>query len=221
MAPRRGGVRAASWWAKAWLRAVEESAYGERDLRGGRALARGGAVGGITVSPGRLLAGVIQDDDVWTVTVDVPVLAEESVAAFGELVAAEAGRIAQLLAGDLSLELAEHAEEAGVELLPYGGELVAECTCGAWTQPCRHALAVLLQTGWLVDGDPLTLVLLRGLPREDLLAALHARTLDEPASAAEPADPDEDAAYDAAVRARRLLDLLEGGDDGTDLSHLL
>ena len=58
MAPRRGGVRAASWWAKAWLRAVEESAYGERDLRGGRTLARGGAVGGITVSPGRLLARV-------------------------------------------------------------------------------------------------------------------------------------------------------------------
>ena len=55
MAPRRGGVRAASWWAKAWLRAVEESAYGEGDLRGGRALARAGAVGGITVAPGRLL----------------------------------------------------------------------------------------------------------------------------------------------------------------------
>jgi uncharacterized Zn finger protein len=219
MGPRRGGVRAASWWAKAWLRAVEESAYGERDLRDGRALARGGAVGGITVSPGRLLAGVLQDDDVWTVTVDVPVLAEESVAAFGELVAAESGRIARLLAGDLPLELAEHAEEAGVELLPYGGELVAECTCGAWTQPCRHALAVLLQTGWLVDGDPLTLVLLRGLPREELLAALHARTVAQPET--EPADPDEEAAYDAAVRARRLLDLLESGDDGTDLSHLL
>ena len=208
-----------SWWAKAWLRAVEESAYGERDLRRGRALARAGAVGGITVSPGRLLAGVVEDEDVWTVTVDVPVLGSESVAAFGELVAAESGRIARLLAGDLPLELAEHAEEAGVELLPYGGELAAECTCGAWTQPCRHALAVLVQAGWLVDGDPLTLVLLRGLPREELLAALHARTVEEPA--ASPTDPDEEAAYDAAVRARRVLDLLEGGDDEADLSHLL
>lgn len=208
-----------SWWAKAWLRAVEESAYGERDLRGGRALARAGAVGGITVSSGRLLAGVVEDEDVWTVTVDVPVLGPESVAAFGELVAAESGRIARLLAGDLPLELAEHAEEAGVELLPYGGELVAECTCGGWTQPCRHALAVLIQTGWLVDGDPLTLVLLRGLPREELLAALHARTVEEHAAPA--ADPDEEAAYDAAVRARRVLDLLEGNDDGADLSHLL
>ena len=78
---------------------------------------------------------------------------------------------------------------------------------------------MLIQTGWLVDADPLTLVLLRGLPREDLLAALHARSVVEPA--AEPTDPDEEAAYDAAVRARRLLDLLESGDDDADLSHLL
>ena len=219
MAPRRGGVRAASWWAKAWLRAVEESAYGERDLRGGRALARAGAVGGITVSPGRLLAGVAEDEDVWTVTVDVPVLPAEAVSAFGELVAAESGRIARLLAGDLPLELAEHAEEAGVELLPYGGELVAECTCGAWTQPCRHALGLLLQVGWLIDGDPLTLVLLRGLSREELLATLHARTVDDSDEAG--LDPDEEAAYDAAVRARRLLDLLQEGDDQADLGHLL
>jgi uncharacterized Zn finger protein len=218
MAPRRGGVRVASWWGKAWLRAVEESAYGDRDLRTGRALARAGAVGGITVSAGGLLAGVAEDDDVWTVTVDVPVLGADAVAAFGELVAAESGRIARLLGGDLPLELAEQAEEAGVELLPYGGQLGAECSCGAWTQPCRHALAVLMQFGWLVDGDPLTLVLLRGLPREDLLAALHARTVAEPA--AQPVDPDEEAAYDAAVRARRVLDLLESGDEA-DLSHLL
>ena len=43
----------------------------------------------------------------------------------------------------------------------------------------------------------------------------------EPSPSAEPADPDEEAAYDAAVRARRLLDLLESGDDEADLSHLL
>ncbi len=35
-----------------------------------------------------------------------------------ETVAAEAGRIAALLAGDLPHALVEHAEEAGVELLP-------------------------------------------------------------------------------------------------------
>jgi len=189
------------------------------------------------VGPGSLLAAVTEGDDAWTVTVDVPVLAPEALAAFGELVAAESGRIARLLAGELPHQLVEHAEESGVELLPYGGELVAECTCGAWTQPCRHALAVLLQFTWLVDADPLLLVLLRGLSREDLLAALHARTVaatdpardpaGDPAAdraAGEPDDPEVDAAYDAAVRAARVLELLAAAEQSgevPDIDHLL
>ena len=62
------------------------------------------------------------------------------------------------------------------------------------------------------------------VPRvRELLAALHARTISQPGDqpSAEPADPDEEAAYDAAVRAQRVLDLLESGDDGADVSQLL
>ena len=55
----------------------------------------------------------------------VPVLADEERRALVEVVAAEAGRVAALLAGELPFDLVEHAEEAGVELLPYGGELAA------------------------------------------------------------------------------------------------
>ena len=181
-------------------------------------------MGGLTVGPGSLLAAVAEGDDAWTVTVEVPVLAAEALTAFGELVAAESGRIARLLAGELPHQLVEHAEESGVELLPYGGELVAECTCGSWTQPCRHALAVLLQFTWLVDADPLLLVLLRGLSREELLAALHERTTAVPEPAAEPEDPEVDAAYDAAVRAARVLELLaaaEATGEVPDIDHLL
>ena len=89
--------------------------------------------------------------------------------------AAEAGRVAALLAGDLPHTLVEHAEEAGVELLPYGGELGSTCTCDAWTDPCPHALAVLYQLAWLVEADPFVLLHLRGLARDDLLARLHDR----------------------------------------------
>ena len=110
----------------------------------------------------------------WTVVGAVPVLDGAGAEAFVETVAAESGRVAALLAGDLPHALVEHAEEAGVELLPYGGELGATCTCEAWTDPCPHALAVLLQLGQLLDEDPFVLLHLRGLPREELLARLHA-----------------------------------------------
>lgn len=224
LTPRRGPVR--SWWGKAWSRAVEEAAYAEGDLRSGRRIARRGDVGGISVAPGLLLAAVRERDDAWTVDVSVPVLDEVERRGLVDAVAAESGRIAALLAGDLPHALVEHAEEAGAEVLPYGGEFAATCTCTGFLDPCPHALAVLVQAGWLVDADPLVLFALRGLDREALLAELHARTT----GAAPPEDPaeaerdaggrgarqladDVEVAADAVLRARRLLAALESGAD--------
>jgi len=218
--PRRSTVRATTWWGKAWVRAVEESAYAEGELRLGRSLARTGTLGGITVEPGSIVAAVPDRGEFQSVRVLVPVLDRRDIAAFVEVVAAESGRIAALLSGELPHQLIEHTEESGVELLPYGGELDASCTCSAWTQPCPHALAVLHQFAWLLDADPLVLLLVRGLPREELLASLHALSL----TATDPDDrdaseqPDLDAAAEAAARARLVLELLD--DPRAPVDHL-
>jgi uncharacterized Zn finger protein len=219
LAAPRTGVR--SWWGKAWQRAVEEAAYVEADLRGGRTLARRGEVGGISVAAGSLLAAVREADDAWTAEIKIPVLADEERRALVDVVAAEAGRIAALLAGELPFDLVEHAEEAGVELLPYGGELAAGCTCDAYVDPCRHALAVLIQAGWLLDADPLVLFAVRGLDREALLSELHERsaggrhTSAAPAGVTDLAD-DIEVAADAVLRAQRLVELMEAGAELPD-----
>ena len=211
---RRGAARATTWWGKAWVRAAEESAYGEGDLKVARVLARAGSVGAITVGAGRYLAAVEDGDELWSTGTSLPVLDEADRSAFVEAVAAEAGRLPALLAGDLPHALVEHAEEAGVELLPFGGELQATCTCAAWVDPCPHALATAYQVAWLADADPFVLLALRGLPREELLARLHDR------SAQRPEVPDDVAvAVDAATRAVRILQLIEAGE--TDIDHLL
>ena len=216
LAPRRGAARATRWWGKAWVRAVEESAYTETDLRAARSLARAGRVGGITVDSGTFVASVEDDSGLVTSSGTVPVLDTASQAALVETVAAEAGRVAALLAGDLPHSLVEHAEQTGVELLPYGAELGSSCTCGFWADPCPHALAVLYQLTWLLEADPFVLLHLRGMPRERLLAELHARTsVAEPSPAA--AD-DVDTALDAAVRAARILELVD--DPGRSIDHL-
>jgi len=214
LAPRRGGG-AGTWWSKAVLRAVEEAAFGEKDLRAGRTLARAGAVGSITVSEGGAVAAVTVGQDAWTVEVTVPVLDEGDAAAFTELVAAESGRIGSLLAGHLPHALVEAVEEAGVELLPYGGELGSACSCDAWLDPCPHALAVLTQLAWLIQADPFVLTHLRGLSRERVLRDLHGLTqprTDGPVpdrggdQGGDEDTPDDLAvAEDAAVRASRLL----------------
>lgn len=221
--PRTRTAKAGTWWGRAWVRAVEEAAYAEEDLVAARKLARAGKVGGIRVEQGRAWAAVEDTGGLWATDVVVPVLDGDLRDALVETVAAAAGRITSLLAGDLPHELVEHAEEAGVELLPYGGELVASCTCDAWVDPCVHALALLAQVGWLVEADPFVLLHLRGLPREELLSRLHALG---PGSAVGPAtepagpdDPDLDAALDAAARAARFLERLEAGDGAVE--HLL
>ncbi len=202
LAPRRSAVRATTWWGKAWVRAVDEAAYAEADLVAGRVLARAGHVGQIATEPGRFVAAVEDRHGLWAVEGTVPVLDDADVAALVETVAAESGRIAALLAGDLPHGLVEHAEEAGVELLPYGGELGSSCTCDHWADPCVHALAVLQQLAWLVDADPFVLLQLRGLPRDELLAWLHRRTADP----AVDDEPDLEAAVEAALYAARLLE---------------
>lgn len=219
---RRGAARTVSWWAKAWLRAVEESAYDAADLRAGRSLARAGAVGGISLGPGQAVAAVGdssgRSSGLWTVEARLPVLDEASQETLVEVVAAESGRVGALLDGDLPHPLVEHAEEAGVELLPYGAELATSCTCEPWLDPCPHAVAVLHQVAWLLDGDPLVLLHLRGLPRERLLSRLHEHTTARSVPVA-PDDEDSldevalDTALDAALRARQVLDLLEESDD--------
>ena len=208
LAPRRGST-AGTWWSKAVLRSVEEAAYSAADLRRGRSLARAGSVGSITVSEGRAVAAVTEGQDAFTVEVSVPVLDEADAAAFTELVAAEAGRIAALMAGQLPLALVESVEEAGVELLPYGGELGSACTCDAWLDPCPHALAVMTQLAWLIQADPFVLTHLRGLPREVVLRELHRITA--PRGGAGEADPPDEVddlavAEEAAARAARLLE---------------
>jgi uncharacterized Zn finger protein len=220
--PRRSTTRAATWWGRAWVRAVEEASYSDSDLHAARALSRSGAIGGITLDRGSMVAACFDRSDVWSVGATVPELDPVSRRAFVEVVAGESGHLAALLAGDLPYRLVEQAEEAGVELLPYGGELGASCPCGSWVDPCVHALAVMLQVAWLVDGDPWVLLRLRGLAPDDLQAEL--------AAAAEHDDPDDHddpdhlgadlaSALDAAARAARVVALAD--DPDAEIGHLL
>jgi uncharacterized Zn finger protein len=229
-APRQGAV-VRSWWAKSLERAVAESAYEERLLRQGRTLARKAAVGALTLSSGQLHAAVMQDDDAFTVTLRLPVLSAESLDALVEVVSSVSGWVGALMQGDLPQDLVEAAEEMGVELMPWGGEFDASCTCEEWAQPCIHALAVLTQMTWWADADPFVLTRMRGIGREGLLVRLH-DLAERPAalSSGRPGDLEADAtlgdddpdalwgdddasvALEAAERASVMLEAFTAGD---------
>ena len=217
--PRRSTSRAATWWGRAWVRAVEEASYADSDLHTARALSRSGGLGAISLDAGTLAAQVHHRADVWPVSATVPELDPVSRRAFVEVVAGESGHLGALMAGELPHRLVEQAEEAGVELLPYGGELGSACPCGAWVDPCVHALALMLQVAWLVDADPWVLLRLRGLSPDELQAELAATPPDEPDARSEDESDDLAVAMDAAARAARVLALAD--HPGAEVSHLL
>jgi uncharacterized Zn finger protein len=191
---RGPAARSTTWWGRAWVRSFEENVVDAADLPAARALARSGRLGAVMVLAG--MASVVVDRGGPTsvmAQLRVTQLDARAWQAFADELGRETGFTAALESGELPTELVEHADQSGVELLPGPADFETACECDAWAQPCVHALALLYQLAWHLDGDPYALLLLRGRTREQLL--------DEPPAAMPPED--------VATRAAEILRLAQ------------
>ncbi|GAQ64258.1 SWIM zinc finger family protein [Streptomyces scabiei] len=171
-APAPGRALARTWWGRAWLTALEDAALDGQQLKAGRRLARAGAVGAVSVRPGRVTA-VVQDLDGTAHRADVLLqeLTGDQWNRFVGMAVERAGHVAALLDREMPPHLVEDAATAGVELLPGLGDLEAECACGAWDH-CGHTAALCYQVARLLDRDPFVLLLMRGRAERTLLDEL-------------------------------------------------
>ncbi|MER8044512.1 SWF or SNF family helicase [Streptomyces sp. NPDC094032] len=184
--PVRGSVFARTWWGRAWLQALEDTALDGQQLKQGRRHARAGAVGAVSVRPGRITA-VVRDPDGTAYRSDV-LLQELSGAEWDrllDLAVDSAGHIAALLDREMPPHLVEDAAAAGLELLPGVGDLEPECACEAWDH-CPHTAALCYQVARLLDEDPFVLLLMRGRGERALLDALQERSAARAAGAEGP-----------------------------------
>ncbi|XEC33125.1 SWF or SNF family helicase [Streptomyces fradiae] len=182
--PRAGsGAFARTWWGRAWLQALEDTALDNQQLKQGRRHARAGAVGAVSVRPGRITA-VVQDRDGTAYRSDVLLqeLSETEWDTLIDLAVDSAGHIAALLDREMPPHLVEDAAAAGLDLLPGIGDLEPECGCEAWDH-CPHTVALCYQVARLLDEDPFVLLLMRGRGERAVIEALQER------SAARLADP--------------------------------
>ncbi len=174
--PAQGRGFATSWWGLAWLKALEDTALDGQQLKQGRRLARQGAVGAVTVRPGRITA-VVRDRDGSQYRGDVLLqeLDADDWDRFLTMAAERAGHIAALLDREMPPHLVEDAADHGIELLPAIGDLEPKCTCEAWDH-CPHTAALCYQVARLLDQDPFVLLLMRGRAEQPLLDALQERS---------------------------------------------
>ncbi|MFE5600897.1 SWF or SNF family helicase [Streptomyces coelicoflavus] len=170
--PAQGRGFAQTWWGRAWLKALEDAAMDTAQVKAGRRLARAGAVGAVSVRPGRITA-VVQDRDRTAHRADVLLerLSDAQWDRFVDMAIERSGHVAALLDRDMPPHLVEDAAAAGIDLLPGMGDLEPECDCGAWDH-CGHTAALCYQVARLLDQDPFVLLLMRGRAESAVLDAL-------------------------------------------------
>ncbi|OEJ22373.1 hypothetical protein [Streptomyces subrutilus] len=168
-AARKGGrARGRSWWGGQFGQAVEDLWPEEDPLKRGRALARSGRIGPLTVSPGRIAAQVHGGEDgPYTAELGLRVFEDEEWDALWEKTADRPAEAEALLAGELPPDLLEAAEDARLGLLPGYGDTEPDCDCDDPDHPCAHAVALAYQFSWLLDEEPALLLFLRGRDAEE------------------------------------------------------
>jgi uncharacterized Zn finger protein len=184
--PRRaeGGIRARTqkaeaainWWARRWLRAME-NLVDIRRLQRGRSYARQGQVLSFEEIPNGISARV-QGSRLkpYRVTVQLDPLSHNQWDQVMDVLAGQAIFAAQLLAGEMPNNIEEAFSAAGENLFPVrAGDVLTSCSCPDWANPCKHIAALHYVLADRFDEDPFLIFRMRGRSQEQILAGLSKR----------------------------------------------
>lgn len=182
--PVKGGIKARSqrgaigksWWAQQWMEALGRIMDFGR-LERGRSYARRGQVIDIQEHNGEIRAKVQGSRPTpYQVRIRLSPLSQAQWKRAFDYLAREALFAAQLLSGQMPLEIEKAFQAAGTHLFPSSArELHTECSCPDWVNPCKHVAAVYILIGEALDDDPFLLFRLRGRTQEQVLDELRAR----------------------------------------------
>ena len=170
------GDFAKHWWAERWIKALERLVDSGR-LSRGRAYARKGQVLEIKETKEGIAAKVQGSmPRPYKITISLKHLSGGEWAKVIDALAERAIFTAQLLAGEMPQEIEEAFAAAGVSLFPdKQQELMTDCSCPDYANPCKHVAATHYILGEQFDEDPFLLFRLRGRSQEQIMTALRAR----------------------------------------------
>ncbi len=201
------GAFASNWWAKRWLAVLDSYGIGSR-LQRGRSYARGGQVLNIDVECGLVNARVQGSrPKPYAVEIQVSTLTDTEWERVLDAISTQAIFAAQLLDGTMPQEIETAFEAAGVSLFPTSRrDLVTDCSCPDYSNPCKHIAAVYYLLGEQFDHDPFLIFTLRGRTREQIIEALRKRRV----AAVRETKNEEDVPIEIAPAAPLLNDQIAG-----------
>ena len=176
----RGGIRAQfmrsqasrKWWAKRWFAFMEALQMGAR-LGRGRSYAISGQVTSLEVGCG-LVVAMVQggSQSAYRCEFRFEVMSATEKRNILKQLHGRPMLVAQLLIHNLPQAVERLFEAAGYPLIPTPeNSFTASCSCPDPIVPCKHLAAVFFLLTEAIEQDPLLLLALRGISREDLLGA--------------------------------------------------
>ena len=175
-AESRHGKIGDTWWSDRWIGVLESFNMGARFNRG-KSYARKGQVIEIDIEPGEVKARV-QGSRArpYKVMMKLTPLSKREWDKVTDAMASKAIFAAKLLAGEMPTNIEEAFTEAKAPLFPgKRGDLVTECSCPDWANPCKHIAAVYFLLAEEFDRDPFMIFKLRGRTREQVVEALRGK----------------------------------------------
>lgn len=179
-AKSRRGAFVKNWWANRWIQALTSLMDSARLTRG-RSYARRGQVLKIDVTSGKISARV-QGSRVtpYEVLIELKPLSDRQWDMVLDALSEQAIFAAQLLNGEMPSDIEQAFVAVGIPLFPTSrGDLVTECSCPDWANPCKHIAAVYYLLGERFDADPFLLFRLRGRDQAAVVAGLRERRAGE------------------------------------------
>ncbi len=170
------GAIGETWWSKRWVAVLESFGMGTRLTRG-RSYARQGQVISIDVEPGIIKAKVQGSrPKPYDVKIKLKPLSGKDWDNVTGAMATQAIFAAKLLSGEMPTNIEEAFATAKVSLFPTSKqELVTECSCPDWANPCKHIAAVYYILAERFDEDPFLIFKLRGRSKEEIIQILRSK----------------------------------------------
>lgn len=161
------------WWGQQWVAALERLEVTGR-LQRGKRYARNGSVLSMEMGHGLTFAHVQGSYGyAYRTAVELKIFSDREWQQALAALAEQAIYAAKLLAGEMPADIEAVFQGVGLSLFPRSlKDILFECSCPDWGDPCKHSAAVYYLLAEQLDADPFTLFHLRGRTREQVLAAL-------------------------------------------------
>ena len=162
-----------TWWGKKFISILEGFGLGAR-LDRGRRYARQGQVLSVEVSSGTVSAQVQgSSSKPYKVSITIHALAEKSWKQVEAKLVEKAKYLAKLLSGEMPADIDEAFLDVNLSLFPERpSDLVTDCSCPDYSNPCKHIAAVIYIFSEMLDEDPFLMFNWRGRNKDILLSNL-------------------------------------------------